>query len=62
MIYLDNAATSYPKPLSVINAVKNSMACYGANPCRSGHDFSVKTANVVYETREALNDFFNGFL
>ena len=60
MIYLDNAATSYPKPLSVINAVKNSMVYYGANPGRSGHDFSVKTASIVYETREALNDFFNG--
>ncbi len=61
MIYLDNAATSYPKPISVINAVKNAMVCYGANPGRSGHDFSVKTANVVYETRSALNDFFNGY-
>ena len=60
MIYLDNAATSYPKPLSVINTVKNSMVYYGANPGRSGHDFSVKTASIVYETREALNDFFNG--
>ena len=36
------------------------MACFGANPGRSGHDFSVKTASIVYETREALNDFFNG--
>ncbi len=61
MIYLDNAATSYPKPISVINAVKSAMVCYGANPGRSGHDFSVKTANVVYETRSALNDFFNGY-
>lgn len=60
MIYLDNAATSYPKPASVINAVKNSLVCYGANPGRSGHDFSVKTANIVYEARKALNDFFNG--
>lgn len=60
MIYLDNAATTYPKPFSVINAVKNSMAFYGANPGRSGHDLSVKTAQIVYETRDVLNDFFNG--
>lgn len=60
MIYFDNAATTYPKPLSVIDAVKNSMIYYGANPGRSGHDFSVKTATVVFETREALNCFFNG--
>lgn len=61
MIYLDNAATSYPKPQSVINAVKNSMFLYGANPGRSGHAFSVKTAETVYETRELLDGFFDGY-
>ncbi len=61
MIYLDNAATSYPKPQSVINAVKNSMVLYGANPGRSGHSMSVKTAETVFETREILNDLFGGF-
>lgn len=61
MIYLDNAATSYPKPQSVINAVKNSMVMYGANPGRSGHDFSVKSAGAVFEARELLNTFFNGW-
>lgn len=61
MIYLDNAATSYPKPQSVINAVKNSMFLYGANPGRSGHAFSVKTAEAVYETRNALDGFFDGY-
>ncbi len=61
MIYLDNAATSFPKPQSVINAVKNSMAIYGANPGRSGHDFSVKTAEAVFETRCLLDSFFNGW-
>lgn len=61
MIYFDNAATSYPKPQSVINAVKNSMVLYGANPGRSGHAFSVKTAEAVYETRNALDVFFDGY-
>ncbi len=61
MIYLDNAATSYPKPQSVINAVKNSFMHYGANPGRSGHQLSVKTAGEVYETRELLNEFFDGY-
>ena len=42
MIYLDNAATSYPKPDEVVETVKNSMVLYGANPGRSGYDFSVK--------------------
>ena len=61
MIYFDNAATSYPKPLSVVEAVKNSMACYGANPGRSGHDLSLKTAQAVYDTRKALDEFFDGY-
>lgn len=61
MIYLDNAATSYPKPQRVINAVKNSFINYGANPGRSGHKLSVKTAVEVYETRELLSEFFDGY-
>ena len=61
MIYLDNAATSYPKPPEVIEAVTNSMIFYGANPGRSGYDFSVKTAEEVFLTRAKLNDFFNGY-
>ncbi|MBR4286210.1 MAG: aminotransferase class V-fold PLP-dependent enzyme [Clostridia bacterium] len=61
MIYLDNAATSYPKPRTVVNAVKNSFINYGANPGRSGHKLSVKTALEVYEAREILNEFFDGY-
>ncbi len=61
MIYLDNAATSYPKPLEVVEAVKNSMIFYGANPGRSGYELSVKTAEEVFLTRSEINDFFNGY-
>ncbi len=61
MIYFDNAATSYPKPQSVINAVRNSMVFYGANPGRSGHAFSVKTAETVFETRDLIDGFFEGY-
>ena len=61
MIYLDNAATTFPKPKAVITAVQNAMVCYGANPGRSGHDLSLKTAQIVYDTRNALNEFFNGY-
>ncbi len=60
MIYLDNAATSYPKPQSVIKAVNDSFENYCANPGRSGHDMSVKASEQVYKTRCILNDFFNG--
>ena len=61
MIYLDNAATSYPKPQAVIDAVKNSFADFGANPGRSGHNLSVRTAMEIYEARELLSDFFDGY-
>ena len=61
MIYLDNAATSFPKPAEVIKAVDLSMKLYGANPGRSGHKMSVDTASQVYQCREALNSFFNGY-
>ena len=61
MIYLDNAATSFPKPTEVINAVNKSFSLYGANPGRSGHDMSINSALAVYSAREKLNDFFEGF-
>ena len=60
MIYFDNAATSYPKPVSVINAVNKSFLYYAANPGRGGHKMSVETAEKVFETRQIINDFFNG--
>ena len=37
MIYFDNAATTYPKPMAVTNAVRTALQKYGANPGRSGH-------------------------
>lgn len=61
MIYLDNAATSYFKPFEVTSAVADALSFYSANPGRSGHDLSVKTAEKVFEARENLNDFFNGW-
>ena len=59
MIYLDNSATTYPKPQQVINAVTESFSKYGANPGRSGHSFSVKSALKVFEVREKLANMFN---
>ncbi len=61
MIYLDNAATSRFKPKSVINAVNEGLTLYSANPGRSGHSLSVKASEKVFEARELLNDFFNGY-
>ncbi len=59
MIYLDNAATTYPKPLSVKNAVSAALQNYGANPGRAGHTMSLKTAEEVYKCRTAAAGFFD---
>lgn len=57
MIYLDQAATSFPKPPSVIAAVCDHLTHLGANPGRSGHSLSVQAARSVYACRERLARF-----
>ena len=57
MIYLDNAATSWPKPEAVYQAMDSLMRHTGASPGRSGHLMSVTAARIIYETREALSQF-----
>ncbi len=59
MIYLDNSASTYIKPKEVIKAVNESMLLYTANPGRSGHKASIKTALKIEETREKLAQYFN---
>ncbi|WIV12545.1 aminotransferase class V-fold PLP-dependent enzyme [Proteiniborus sp. MB09-C3] len=59
MIYLDNAATSFPKPDIVYNSIIEAMREYGANPGRSGHKLALKAGRAIYETRELLGNFFN---
>lgn len=58
MIYLDNAATTAPKPLSVIRTVETALRRYSANPGRSGHTPSVHTAHEIYRARRAAAEFF----
>lgn len=57
-IYLDNAATSWPKPETVYQAMDSFMRDVGANPGRSGHSKSVDAARIVFEAREELADLF----
>ncbi len=59
MIYLDNGATTFPKPQSVVNSVNLALRNYGANPGRGGHRLAIKASEMVYETRKSLADFFN---
>lgn len=58
MIYLDNAATTYPKPRRVQAAVSSAMG-RGANPGRSGHKLSAEAAETVYRCRSAAAEFFH---
>jgi len=59
VVYLDNAATTWPKPQSVLDAVYECMKAYGANPGRSGHRMAVFAASIILYTREMLCSLFN---
>ncbi len=59
MIYFDNAATSWPKPTAVPEAMSRFMLAVGANPGRSAHRLSIEAGRMVYETREAVARLFN---
>ncbi|MDD3704906.1 MAG: aminotransferase class V-fold PLP-dependent enzyme [Clostridiaceae bacterium] len=59
MIYLDNAATTFPKPESVYRAVDDCLRNYCANPGRGGHKLSLKSGRVLLEARELLAELFN---
>jgi len=58
MIYLDNAATSWPKPPEVLKAMTDALERAGGNPGRSGHRLSIAAARVIYDTREEIARFF----
>lgn len=60
MIYLDNAATTYPKPVSVLHTAEKALYDYGANPGRSGHRLSLETSKQVFGAREKCAEFFGG--
>lgn len=59
MIYLDNAATTFPKPEAVYDAMMDCMKNYCANPGRAGHKLAMKAAREIYDTRENIAKLFN---
>ena len=59
LIYLDNAATSYPKPYAVSDAVKKYMLYCGGNAGRGGYSTAIEAAQSVYNCREGLAKFFD---
>lgn len=58
MVYLDNAATSFPKPPSVIAEVTRCLEEYCGNAGRGGHPLSMAAAEKIYECREELSELF----
>ncbi|MCF8298397.1 MAG: aminotransferase class V-fold PLP-dependent enzyme [Saprospiraceae bacterium] len=60
LIYLDNGATSYPKPEEVYDFMFNFYKSNGVSPGRSGFDLGLETEEVVHDTRKMLTEFFNG--
>ena len=59
MIYLDNGATSYPKPKGMVAAMEECILKYCGNPGRSGHFMSMKTGEEVYHARRKIAELFN---
>ncbi|HPX18667.1 Cysteine desulfurase [anaerobic digester metagenome] len=57
-VYLDNAATSWPKPPSTIDAIVEFNRSIGANPGRSGHSRSVDAGRTLIDAREAAAKLF----
>jgi cysteine desulfurase/selenocysteine lyase len=59
MIYLDNAATSFPKPPAVYDAVNAFMRVIGASAARSAHRSAIEAGRTVFSARERCASLFN---
>jgi cysteine desulfurase family protein len=60
LIYLDNAATSWPKPDPVYEFMVDFYRRCGVNPGRSGFDKAIEAGNILEELRKRLTSFFGG--
>ena len=60
LVYLDNGATTFPKPEEVYQMMDYSYRNYGVNPGRSGYDLCIVAGGLVEDTRKLLTRFFNG--
>ncbi len=59
-VYLDNAATTFPKPPEVIQSMCDFYSTRGVNPGRTGFDLALEAEETLTESRQALTDFFGG--
>lgn len=58
-IYCDQAATSFPKPRVVIEAISSFLINTSGSPGRSAHGYAIEAGRTVFEARETVADFFN---
>lgn len=59
LIYLDHAATSWPKPQEVRDAVRRCMEESGGNPGRGSHRLASRASDILYSCREAAGELFD---
>lgn len=60
MIYFDQAASSYPKPVEVADTLYDTIVLNGANPGRGEHQAARDASAIIDETRERLTKTFGG--
>ncbi len=60
-IYLDNAATTFPKPPEVIRSMLERYECLGVSPGRGSYDLAVRAEEFVTGVRRQVSDFFGGY-
>lgn len=58
MIYLDNAATTWPKPEGVAERIREFLTVAGGNSGRGGHAFALQASRIIFRVREDLAHFF----
>lgn len=58
-VYLDNAATTFPKPPCVMRAVRDTVLHHGGNPGRSAHRLAMEAADAVFCAREAVAELLH---
>ena len=59
-VYLDQAATSFPKPESVTQSMLHYMTQIGCNVNRGSYSAALDAEDILFDTREQLSDFFHG--
>lgn len=59
MIYLDNAATTFPKPDVVHDTIHDFYKKTGVNPGRTGCDLALEAEKMIHDTRKKFSAFFN---